>query len=303
MIAPLIPDTGRWLVPITHATSTALSLHLHSYGSCPHEDLRRLPAGAGDAEATLKNAAKLVEAEFTFPYLAHAPMEPLNGVIEIMADGTVELWAGSQFQTVEQATVAAVLGLKPEQVKINTMWAGGSFGRRATPNADYLLEIALIAKATAGKPPIHLVWTREDDIRGGRYRPMVLHKVRAAPRCLRPHRGLGPSHRSVVVHHRHRVRADVVKNGVDRLAIEGTADMPYHLDNLSVDWHQASSLVTTLWWRSFGHTHTAQVVEVMMDVLATEAKRDPVEFRLSMLKPACKAQGFEMKRRERYRRL
>ena len=154
-----------------------------------------------------------------------------------------------------------------------------------------------------GTMPIHLVWTREDDIRGGRYRPMVLHKVRAAPRCLRPHRGLGPSHRSVVVHHRHRVRADVVKNGVDRLAIEGTADMPYHLDNLSVDWHQASSPVTTLWWRSVGHTHTAQVVEVMMDVLATEAKRDPVEFRLSMLKPACKAQGFEMKRRERYRRL
>jgi isoquinoline 1-oxidoreductase subunit beta len=127
----------------------------------------------GDAEAALKNAAKVVEAEFTFPYLAHAPMEPLNGAIEIMADGTVELWAGSQFQTVEQATVAAVLGLKPEQVKINTMWAGGSFGRRATPNADYLLEIALIAKATSVKATIHLVWTREDDIRGGRYRPMV----------------------------------------------------------------------------------------------------------------------------------
>jgi isoquinoline 1-oxidoreductase subunit beta len=147
-----------------------------------------------------------------------------------------------------------------------------------------LLEVALIAKATAVKAPIHLVWTREDDIRGGRYRPMVLHKVRAALDAS--------GHIAAWDHH---IVAQsfitgtafepmLVKNGVDRLAIEGTADMPYHLDNLSVDWHQASSPVTTLWWRSVGHTHTAQVVEVMMDVLANEAKRDPVEFRLSMLK-------------------
>jgi isoquinoline 1-oxidoreductase subunit beta len=238
----------------------------------------------GDPEAALKSAAKVVEAEFTFPYLAHAPMEPLNGVIEIKTDGTVELWAGSQFQTVEQATVAAVLGLKPPQVKINTMWAGGSFGRRATPNADYFLEMALIAKATSGKAPIHLVWTREDDIQGGRYRPMVLHKVRA---------GLDASGNMVGWEHRVVAQsfvigtpfeATLVKDGVDRLAVEGAADMPYQIDNLAVDWHHASSPVTTLWWRSVGHTHTAQVVEVMIDALANEANRDPVEFRLSMLK-------------------
>jgi isoquinoline 1-oxidoreductase beta subunit len=238
----------------------------------------------GDTVATLKNASKVVEAEFTFPYLAHAPMEPLNGTIEVKADGSVELWLGSQFQTIEQATVAAVLGLKPEQVKLNTMWAGGSFGRRATPNADYVLEMALIAKATSGRAPIHLVWTREDDIRGGRYRPMVLHKVRA---------GLDASGNIAAWDH-HLVAQSfitgtafepmLVKEGVDQLAIEGTADMPYQVENLSVDWHQASSPVTTLWWRSVGHTHTAQVVEVMMDVLANEARRDAVEFRLSLLK-------------------
>jgi isoquinoline 1-oxidoreductase subunit beta len=236
----------------------------------------------GDAEAALKSAAKVIEAEFAFPYLAHAPMEPLNGTIEIKDDGA-ELWAGSQFQTVEQATVAAVLGLKPSQVKINTVWAGGSFGRRATPNADYVLEMALIAKATGGKAPIHVVWTREDDIRGGRYRPSVLHKVRA---------GLDASGRIVGWDHRivaqsfvagTAMEATLMKDGVDHLAVEGAADLPYQIDNLAVDWHHASSPVTTLWWRSVGHTHTAQVVEVMIDALAHEARRDPVEFRLAML--------------------
>jgi isoquinoline 1-oxidoreductase subunit beta len=236
----------------------------------------------GDAEAALKSAAKVIEAEFAFPYLAHAPMEPLNGTIEIKDDGA-ELWAGSQFQTVEQATVAAVLGLKSSQVKINTVWAGGSFGRRATPNADYVLEMALIAKATGGKAPIHVVWTREDDIRGGRYRPSVLHKVRA---------GLDASGRIVGWDHRivaqsfvagTAMEATLMKDGVDHLAVEGAADLPYQIDNLAVDWHHASSPVTTLWWRSVGHTHTAQVVEVMIDALAHEARRDPVEFRLAML--------------------
>jgi len=227
----------------------------------------------GDADAALKNAAKVIEVEFEFPYLAHAPMEPLNGVIEVNADGTVELWAGSQFQTVEQATVAAVLGLKPSQVKINTVWAGGSFGRRATPNADYFLEMAMIAKVTGGKTPVHLLWTREDDIQGGRYRPMVVHKVRA---------GLDTSGDIAGWDHRivsqsfvigNPFEATLVKNGVDQLAVEGAADMPYQIPNLAVDWHHVSSPVTTLWWRSVGHTHTAQVVEVMIDALVQNKNR------------------------------
>jgi len=238
----------------------------------------------GDTETALKNAAKVVEAEFTFPYLAHAPMEPLNGTIEIKDDGSAELWAGSQFQTVEQATVAAVLGLKPQQVKINTLWAGGSFGRRATPNADYVLEMASIAKATGGKAPIHLVWTREDDIRGGRYRPMVLHKIRAGLDTSGNIVGWDQNIVSQSFVMGSALEASLVKGGVDHLAVEGAADLPYKIDNLAVDWHHAASPVTTLWWRSVGHTHTAQAVEVMIDTLANEARRDPVEFRLSMLK-------------------
>ncbi|MEN3382353.1 MAG: isoquinoline 1-oxidoreductase subunit beta [Hyphomicrobiales bacterium] len=243
-----------------------------------------LPAARrGDAASALSGAAKVIEAEFSFPFLAHAPMEPLNGVIEIKADGTAECWAGAQFQTVEQMTVAAVLGLKPEQVTINTVWAGGSFGRRATPNADYFAEMAAIAKASGGKAPVHLVWTREDDIKGGRYRPMVYHRIRA---------GLDAA--GAIVGWEQRIvgqsfiigspfEAMIVKDGIDATVVEGAADMPYRVANLAVDWHHVRSPVTTLWWRSVGHTHTAQAAEVMIDMLAHQAGQDPVAFRLALL--------------------
>jgi isoquinoline 1-oxidoreductase beta subunit len=241
-------------------------------------------AQRGDARAAPKGAAKIVEAEFTFPYLAHAPMEPLNGVIEMKPDGTVEIWAGSQLQTVDQGAVAAILGLKPQQVTINTLWAGGSFGRRATPNADYFSEMAMLAKATGGRAPIHLVWTREDDIKGGRYRPMFYHTVRA-----------GLDHAGNVMGWEHHIvgqsflvgtpmEALVVKDGVDATAVEGAADMPYAIPNFAVEWHRVESPITTLWWRSVGHSHTAQAVEATIDALAEAAGKDPVEFRLALLK-------------------
>jgi isoquinoline 1-oxidoreductase subunit beta len=244
-----------------------------------------LPAARrGDAEGALKSAAKIVEGEFAFPYLAHAPMEPLNAVIEIKDDGSAEVWAGAQFQTVETATIAWVLGILPTKVKLNTLWAGGSFGRRATPNADYLGELAEIAKASNVKAPIHLVWSREDDLKGGRYRPMFVHSVRA-----------GLDAEGKIVGWQQRLVGQsfifgspfemmIVKNGIDETAVEGAADMPYAVANFSVDWHHVKSPVTTLWWRSVGHTHTAQAVEVMIDQLAHEAGKDPLAFRLDLLK-------------------
>jgi isoquinoline 1-oxidoreductase beta subunit len=237
----------------------------------------------GDVDAAFKSAAKVIEAEFEFPYLAHAPMEPLNCVLEMSLGGGCEVWAGAQLQTVEQATVAAILGLKPEQVKLNTVWAGGSFGRRATPNADYFGEAAAILKATGGKYPVHLVYTREDDIKGGRYRPMFYHKLRA---------GLDAGGKIVAWQQRlvgqsfiigSPFEKMIVKDGVDETAVEGASDLPYAVPNLLVEWHPTQSPVTTLWWRSVGHTHTAQAVEVMMDELAHAAGKDPVEFRLALL--------------------
>jgi isoquinoline 1-oxidoreductase subunit beta len=237
----------------------------------------------GDAETALASATKVIEAEFEFPYLAHAPMEPLNCVVELTPDGC-EIWAGSQFQTVEQRAAAAVLSIKPEQVKINTLYAGGSFGRRATPAADYIVEAVTICKASGGKRPVHLVWTREDDIKGGYYRPMVYHKVRAG---LDKDGGIVAWHHHIVaqqIMEGTAFEAFAVRNGVDATTTEGITDMPYAVPNLTVAVHPVRAPVPVLWWRSVGHTHTAQVVEVMIDDLARAAGRDPVDFRLGLLK-------------------
>ncbi|SNS36571.1 MULTISPECIES: xanthine dehydrogenase family protein molybdopterin-binding subunit [unclassified Azospirillum] len=248
----------------------------------------------GDTAAAIKGAAKVIEAEYSFPYLAHAPMEPLNAVVELTEDGGAEFWAGSQFQGVEQRVAAGILGTTPDKIKINTVWAGGSFGRRATPTADYMAETVIIAKALAAKgkkAPVHLVWTREDDIKGGRYRPLVLHKLRA-----------GLDAKGNIVGWEQRIvtqsfmagtgfEAVAIKNGVDNSATEGVADLAYKVPNLAVDMHIAKSPVTTLWWRSVGHTHTAYAKEAFIDELAAAAGKDAVAYRLGLLEEHPRLRG------------
>jgi isoquinoline 1-oxidoreductase subunit beta len=245
-----------------------------------------VPAGKrGDAAKALAEAAKVIEAEYEFPYLAHAPMEPLNGTIEPVNNGAgAVLWAGSQFQTIEHGTMAAILGLKPENVSINTVMAGGSFGRRATTTADYVAETAMIVKAHGMKAPIHLVWTREDDTKSGYYRPMVYHKVRAG--IDKDGNITGWEHaiagKSIMIGTP--FEAAYVKDGVDPFSIEGIVDMPYKVPDFAATLLNTKEGVPVLWWRSVGHTHTAQVIEGMIDELARAAGKDPVEFRLGMLK-------------------
>lgn len=240
-------------------------------------------AKRGDAAAALQKAAKLVEAEFEFPYLAHAPMEPLNGVLEPTADGAI-WWAGSQFQTIEQATIAAILGLKPEQVTINSAYTGGSFGRRATPTADYAAEAAMILKATGMKAPIHLMRTREDDMRAGYYRPMVYHKVRAGLDAD----GKISGWEHVIVGKSIMIgtsfEAFAVKDGIDATSVEGASDTHYAVPDLTATVHNAKEGVPVLWWRSVGHTHTAHAMETVIDELAHAAGQDPVAFRLALLR-------------------
>jgi isoquinoline 1-oxidoreductase beta subunit len=234
----------------------------------------------GDVTAALAHATTRIEAEFEFPYLAHAPMEPLTAVCRLSPD-RCEIWAGSQLPTLDQANAAAAVGLTPAQVIINTLAAGGTFGRRANPESDFIAEVASIAKATGGKYPVRLVWTREDDITGGRYRPLNYHHISAA---------IG---RDGKVAYRQRVVgqsilgnspfAGMIKDGIDPSAVEGHAAQGYDLDHVQVSWSAPKVGVPVLWWRSVGHTHMAFSKEVMIDELAHAAGKDPVAFRLQLL--------------------
>lgn len=236
----------------------------------------------GDAAAAFASAAKKLEASFEFPYLAHAPMEPLDCVVSLGRDAC-EIWNGEQLQTPDQFAVAKLTGLKPEQVKLNMLYAGGSFGRRANPQSDYVVEAVSIAKAIGGRAPIKLMWTREDDMRGGFYRPLYLHKLSA---------GLDAQGKLVAWQHRIVGQSIVagtpfegmmVKDGIDATSVEGASTLPYQIPNMLVDLHSPRIGVPVQWWRSVGSTHTAFSTETFIDELAAAAGKDPVEFRRVML--------------------
>ncbi|PIM53586.1 carbon monoxide dehydrogenase [Roseateles chitinivorans] len=239
---------------------------------------------ADTAALTAKPAPALITAEFTFPYLAHTPMEPLNCTIDFRGDRCT-VWVGSQFQTVDQAQVAGVLGLKPEQVTLHTMTAGGGFGRRATPTSDYVVEAAQVAKArhAAGKPgPVKMIWTREDDVRGGYYRPTHLHRVEIA----HDRQGGVLAWKHVIVGQSITMGtpfADfMVKNGADATMTEGVAESAYPFP-IALEVHHPKANVPVLWWRSVGHTHTAFVMETLVDELARAGRLDPVAYRRQLL--------------------
>ena len=257
-----------------------------------YRDLAKTPglpaAKKGDAAAGLAGSDS-AEAEFLFPYLAHAPMEPMNCVIELTADGA-EIWAGSQFQSIDDYAVSQVLGTTPDKIKIHTLLSGGSFGRRANASADWVVEAAQIAKAMKTKAPVHLLWTREDDIKGGFYRPMALHRVKAD---VKDGRVSGWQHtivsKSIITGTP--FEPMMVKEGVDATTVEGVADTPYAIENFSVEVHNVKTAVPVLWWRSVGHSHTAHVMETTMDELAHKAGADPLAFRLAHLKDGSREAG------------
>jgi isoquinoline 1-oxidoreductase subunit beta len=233
----------------------------------------------------LASAPKKISALYEFPYLAHAPMEPLNCVVDLRADSCT-VWAGTQFQTADHAAVAATTGLKPEQVTVNTMMAGGGFGRRAVPTSDYIVEAVNVAKAwrAAGHAgPVKVMWSREDDIKGGYYRPAYVHRA-----------DIGLDAKGNILAWDHTIVGQsiitgtpfepfMVKNGVDATSVEGMGE-PYAVPlNLTV--HNAKANVPVLWWRSVGSTHTAFVMETLVDEAAHVANMDPVAYRKKLMGP------------------
>jgi isoquinoline 1-oxidoreductase beta subunit len=236
-----------------------------------------------DADVSkLATATKKISAEFTFPYLAHAAMEPLNCTVQLSADKSkAELWVGTQMPGVETMAAAQTLGISPQHVMLHVQMAGGGFGRRAVPNCDYVIESCQVAKAAhaAGiQAPIRTIWSREDDIKGGYYRPMHVHRAE-----------IGLDEQGQIQAWDHVIVGQsivsgtpfegfLVKNGIDGTAIEGMRD-PYQIPmRLSV--HHPKINVPVLWWRSVGSTHTAYVMETLIDEIARNTKQDPVAYRL-----------------------
>lgn len=249
-----------------------------------YEELANQPGAVakkeGDVASVKDKAVKKIEVAYDLPYLAHAPMEPLNCVADVKAD-SCEIWVGTQFQTVDLMTAAHITGLKPNQVKLHTTLLGGGFGRRAVLDAHFVSEAVQVSKAM--KAPVKVIWTREDDIRGGYYRPKAHHKISA---------GLDASGKPLYWQHNivcqsfavgTPLEAMMVKDGVDNTAVEGASDMPYHIPNVQVAWNMAPGGVPTLWWRSVGSSHTAFAVEGMIDELAKAAGKDPYQYRRMLL--------------------
>ncbi|AQW31722.1 molybdopterin cofactor-binding domain-containing protein (plasmid) [Ralstonia syzygii subsp. celebesensis] len=259
-------------------SSDAIFARYHELAKTPGAVARK----EGNADAVFAQPARVLRAAYDFPYLAHASMEPMNCVVQL-GKNACEIWNGEQFQSIDQAAVATLLGFKPEQVTLHMLYAGGSFGRRASKDADYVLEAVNIAKAIDGRAPIKLVWTREDDMRGGYYRPAFHHTLEAALDTLgRPvgwrHRLVGQSILANTVF------GSMVKNGIDPVSVEGAANLPYEIPALHVDLHTPNDIpVPTHWWRSVGSTHTAYSTETFIDELAAAAGQDPVAYRLALL--------------------
>jgi isoquinoline 1-oxidoreductase subunit beta len=235
----------------------------------------------GDFDAALAKGGRVVEAEYVFPYLAHAPMEPLNGFIKWEGE-TASARFGSQFPTPDHAVIAQVLGIGIDKVHLQTILAGGSFGRRAQQTTHVALELAQVAKAIGPGKAIKLVWTREDDMRGGYYRPFGVHRMRGLVRD-----GKIEAWSDTIVGQSimkgSPFEAMTMKDGMDSTVYEGSNEIPYQIANFKCDLHQVDVGVPVLWWRSVGHTHTGYAVEAFVDELLEAAGQDPVEGRLKLM--------------------
>ena len=269
------------------STDELIAYHRKLLDAVPTYQTRK-DADLNMTKSAIDQADIVVEAEFTFPHLAHAPMEPLNCVIEPTEKG-LKFHDGCQFPGITQPVIAHVLGVDVANVEVNTVYAGGSFGRRATAVADYQTEAALAFDLLGRKTPVHLVWTREDDIRGGYYRPMAAHRAKIG---LKGGKVVGWDHQIAAksILKGGPFEAVLVHDGVDDVSVEGIKDTHYSIPGLSVGLTDAESPVTVLWWRSVGHTHTAYAMESLMDMAANAAGADPVEFRMSMLSDGTKDQ-------------
>jgi isoquinoline 1-oxidoreductase beta subunit len=236
----------------------------------------------GDVGAAIAGSAKMLEATYLFPYLAHAPMEPLDAVIE-MNNGKLDVWMGSQFQVGEMGAICGTLGVSMADATLHEQYAGGSFGRRATPIMEFAVEAASAFKAYGGKAPVKHVWMRENDIRGGRYRPLTVHRLRGGVDAAGNITGWEQVVAAQSFFKNTPMEPMGIRNGIDDSITEGLADS-YNFPASYVGQHIMEGGVPTLWWRSVGNTHTAYAMECFLDELLALGGKDAVAGRLALMK-------------------
>lgn len=252
-----------------------------------------MPASTSTSTPDAKKAAgpevRTIEAVYEFPFLAHATMEPMN-CIAWLHDGMLETWSGHQFPTFDHMFAAKAAGLPMDKVKLHTLVSGGSFGRRANAYSDFTVAAVNVAKAIGGRAPVRLQYSREDDTAAGLYRPMYVHAVK-----------VGLDDKGQIASWKHAIVGQsivagtpmemMVKDGIDPTSVEGVAPTSYALPMMSGELHSPALPVRPLWWRSVGNTHTAYVMETMMDELARAAGKDPLTYRLALLEKNDRAAG------------
>lgn len=230
----------------------------------------------GDAAAAIAGATRTIEASYAFPYLAHATLEPLNCTAQQTPEGCT-LWVGTQSPTGSAAVAARVLGIAPERVRVHTTLLGGGFGRRA---ADDFVEDA-VELARRMKAPVQVVYTREDDMRAGHYRPAGINLMRGA---LDAEGWPIAWEQKIASPSIMREKGWPSPDGIDRTAVEGVRNLPYAIPNVFVSWADLSLPVSTHWWRSVGSSQNAWVTECFLDELCAAGGKDPVEARRRLLK-------------------
>ena len=240
----------------------------------------------GDVDQAFGAAAKVLEAEYFTPYLAHATMEPM-GCLALVKDGKVDVWTSTQSVEASLATAAATAGVPLENVEVHRVQLGGGFGRRGG-GQDFVRQGVAIAKAMEGTP-VKMLWTREEDMQHDFYRPASLIRMKA---------GLDASGNPLAWYSRVSAPSIVatllklpLKDGIDPQAVASYADQPYSIPNVRIEYAQRNPHVPVGFWRTVGHSQNPYMRECFVDELASAAGKDPYEYRVALLGKAPKELG------------
>ena len=264
-----------WAEPVHRTTTAALMDAITASFDDKHQDNRI--RDDGDVTKALA-AAKVLEAEYRVPFLAHAPMEPMNAVAWLR-DGRLDIWTGTQAPTVARDQAAQLAGLAPDQVFVHTQLMGGSFGRRA--ESDYVLQAVRLAMAAKGKP-VKLTWRREEDMTQDFFRPAAVARLRGSTGAGTV-QALDVRVASPSVLESQGGRLGIAMPGPDKLIAEGTYDQPYAIPHYRATGYRTPALLPISSWRSVGNSYNGFFMESFIDELAAQAGADPMALRLSLI--------------------